>query len=90
MEEGKTYRHPCVDEKRAATKDVSDGIVRRVKEDATYRLEESVLSSQVASGDDSGSSNEGGSDVSDDVTVKVRGDDDVELLGLGDKLHGAG
>lgn len=43
----------------------------------------------VASRNDSGSSNESGTDVSNDVSVKVRSNDDVELLGVGDELHGA-
>ena len=46
-----------------------------------------TYSSQVASGHDSGSSDEGGSDISDNVSVQVRGDDNVKLLGLGDELH---
>lgn len=53
------------------------------------RLEEGVLPTDVAAGDDTGSTDEGGADVGDDVTVQVGHDHDVELLGLGYQLHRA-
>jgi len=51
--------------------------------------EASTHSTHVASRNNSRSSNESGTDVSNDVSVKVRSDDDVELLRVGDELHGA-
>lgn len=45
--------------------------------------------SDVAPWDNAGSSDEGGTNVRNDGTVEVRHDHNVELLGLGDQLHGA-
>ena len=47
------------------------------------------LSSQRGTGDDTRSTDEGGTDVGQDVTVQVGAHDGVELLGLGNHLHRA-
>lgn len=47
-------------------------------------------STNVATGDDTGSTDESGTDVRGDVTVQVGHDHDVELLGFRDQLHRAG
>lgn len=47
------------------------------------------FSSQRSSGNDTGSTDEGGTDVGQDVTVQVRADDGVELLRFRYHLHGA-
>ena len=52
-------------------------------------LEESNIPSDVGSRNNSRSSDKGSSDVGNDVSVKVGHDHDVELVRLGDKLHGA-
>ena len=51
------------------------------------RLEDGNLLSKVGTGNDSRSSNKTASNVGNDVSVQVRGDEDVELTGVGDKLH---
>jgi len=53
------------------------------------RLEKSVLRSDVAPWDDTRSTNESGTNVGNNGTIEVRHDHDVELLGLGDQLHGS-
>lgn len=60
----------------------------REKKNDTYGLEHGVLATNVASGNDTGTSDETSSDVGNNVTVQVGHDHNVELLGLGDKLHG--
>ena len=59
----------------------SNGDVRGVKIDTN--------TSDVAAWDDTGSTDEGGTDVGDDSTVQVGHDHDVELARAGDQLHGA-
>lgn len=51
-------------------------------------LEDGDLTAHVAAGDDTGTTNQGGTDVGQDTTVQVRHDHDVELLRAGDGLHG--
>ena len=51
-------------------------------------LEDGDVTAHVATGDKTGSTNEGSTDVGQDASVKVRHDHDVELLGAGDSLHG--
>lgn len=48
-----------------------------------------TYSANVASGDDTGTADEGGTNVGGDVAVQVGHDHDVKLLRLGDELHGA-
>jgi hypothetical protein len=52
------------------------------------RLEESVVTADVAARDDTGATDEGSADVRHDGTVKVGHDHDIELLRLGNELHG--
>lgn len=51
-------------------------------------LENGVLGTQVDTGDETGASNETGTNVGKNGTVKVRGDEDVKLLGPRNGLHG--
>lgn len=51
-------------------------------------LKEGVLAAKVASWDDTGSTDERGTNVGDDVSVQVGEDDDVKLLGTRNELHG--
>ena len=51
-------------------------------------LEDGVLAAHVGTGDDTGTTDESGTDVGKDRTVKVRHDEDIELLGTADSLHG--
>jgi hypothetical protein len=60
-----------------------------VKTDVTAsRLEDGDVAAHVASGDDSGSSNETSTDVGENTSVQVGHDHDVELLWPRDTLHG--
>jgi hypothetical protein len=54
----------------------------------TSGLENGVLTSHVGTGNDTGSSDKGGSNVGQDRSVQVGHDENVELLGTGDSLHG--
>ena len=51
------------------------------------RLENGDVAAHVATGDNTGSTNEGSTDVGQNTTVKVRHDHNVELLGTADTLH---
>lgn len=53
------------------------------------RLENSNITAHVATGDETGSTNEGGADVGQNTTVKVGHDHNVELLGTRHSLHGS-
>lgn len=53
-------------------------------------LEERVLLTNVATGNNTRPTDEGSADVGDDGAVQVGHDHDIELLRLGDELHGAG
>jgi hypothetical protein len=60
-----------------------------VKTDVTAtRLENSNLATHVATRDNTGTTNKGGTNVGQDTTVKVRHDHNVELLRTRDSLHG--
>lgn len=50
-------------------------------------LENGMLGTNVDTGDETGATNKTGTDVGKNGTVKVRGDEDVELLGPRDSLH---
>lgn len=50
-------------------------------------LEDGDLAAHVATGDDTGATDETGANVGQDTAVQVGHDHDVELLGLGDALH---
>ena len=52
------------------------------------RLEDGVLATHVGTGDDAGTTDERRTDVGQNGTVKVRHDEDVELLRPGNGLHG--
>ena len=52
------------------------------------RLEDSNVTTHVATGDQTGSTNERSTDVGKDTSVEVRHDHNVELLGTGNSLHG--
>ena len=54
----------------------------------TYGLEDGELATNVASGDDTGTSDQTSTHVGNNVTIQVGHDHDIELLGSGDKLHG--
>jgi hypothetical protein len=67
---------------------VGDVLTHDVLGDVTAPgLEEGELSSDVGSRDNTGTSDESGTDVGNDRTVKVGHDHDIELLGSVDKLH---
>ena len=51
-------------------------------------LEDGDVTAHVAAGNDTGATDESGSDVGEDTTVQVGHDHDIELLGAGDSLHG--
>lgn len=51
-------------------------------------LEDGHLTAHVAAGDDTGTTDESGTNVGQDTAVKVGHDHDVELLGSGNSLHG--
>lgn len=51
-------------------------------------LEYGDVAAHVAAGHNTGATDEGSADVGQDATVQVGHDHDVELLGLGDALHG--
>lgn len=51
-------------------------------------LEESNVVTHVAAGDDTGATDESGTNVGEDGAVQVGGDEDVKLLGPADALHG--
>jgi len=53
------------------------------------RLEDSNVTAHVATGDETGSTNESSADVGQNTTVKVRHDHNIELLGTGHSLHGS-
>lgn len=60
-----------------------------VKTDVTATgLENSDLTTHVATGNNTGTTNESGTNVGQDTTVKVRHDHNVELLRTRDSLHG--
>jgi hypothetical protein len=60
-----------------------------VKADVTAtRLEDGDVAAHVASGDDTGSTNETSTNVGQDTSVQVGHHHDVELLWPGDTLHG--
>lgn len=60
-----------------------------VKTDVTAAgLEDGNLTTHVATRDDTGATNQGGTNVGQDASVQVRHDHDVELLGAGNGLHG--
>lgn len=60
-----------------------------VKTDVTATgLENGNVTAHVAAGHDTGATNEGSANVGQNATVQVGHDHDVELLGLGDALHG--
>lgn len=51
-------------------------------------LEDGDVAAHVAAGDDTGTTDEGGTNVGQNATVQVRHDHNVKLLGAGDGLHG--
>lgn len=51
-------------------------------------LKDGNVATHVAAGHDTGATDKGGTNVGQDTTVQVGHDHDVELLGLGDALHG--
>lgn len=55
---------------------------------AAAGLEDGNVATHVAAGDDTGATNESGTNVGQDTTVKVGHDHDVELLRARDGLHG--
>lgn len=60
-----------------------------VKTDVTAAgLEDGNLTAHVAAGDDTGATNQGGTNVGQDASVQVRHDHDVKLLRAGNSLHG--
>lgn len=52
-------------------------------------LEDSNVTTHAATGDNTGSTNEGSANVGQNATVKVGHDQNVELLGTGHSLHGS-
>lgn len=51
-------------------------------------LEKSVLTAKIDTGDKTGATNKGSTNVTKNGTVKVRGDENIKLLGSGNSLHG--
>lgn len=69
---------------------VSDVLVLDVQTDVTGSgLEDSVLAANANTRNNTGATDETSTDVGEDVTVKVRSDQHLVLLGVGDGLHGA-
>lgn len=82
-----------VAEEHGAGKDHGAGVslvlALDVQTDVTAtRLEDGNITAHVAARDDTGTTNEGGTDVGQNATVQVRHDQHIELLGARDSLHG--
>lgn len=82
-----------VAEEHGAGKDHGAGVslvlALDVQADVTAtRLEDGNITTHVAARDDTGTTNEGGTDVGQNATVQVRHDQHIELLGTRDSLHG--
>lgn len=54
----------------------------------TSGFENGVVGTEVSTGDETGSTDDGGTDVGQNVTVQVSANNDVELAWLGHQLHG--
>lgn len=82
-----------VSEEHAAGQDHGSGVglvlALDIETDVTAaRLEDSDLATHAAAGNDTRATNESGTNIGQNATVKVRHDHDIELLGSGHSLHG--
>jgi hypothetical protein len=82
-----------VPQEHAAGEEESGGVglvlALDVKTDVTAaRLENGNIATHVATRDNTGTTDKGGTNVGENATVKVRHDHNVELLRAGDSLHG--